>query len=873
MSTNPNAMPGPDPDFTTPAWRSAPKRSAWKPGDGPVPKRMRQKTGEYLSDFAESHFEHAQATESSSAAGQAATSNSEGDSNPGGAATTDPCPTVKSLSAFDVSCLCQRMIESPKEGFVIKALDQLKDGNVSREAVFTTRILSLLRTLQHHSNHVIRTKAKEVHTRLLTIPAPDGRLPMTEIHTGRSVMHKVQDQRSDSQRPISQPNAPSLIPSPAQQSLLSLASRVLPPSSPFSFSLLPSGSNPGKAFPLSNKIHADEEAAPPSRLVEQKLPDASQDQQKPTPATDNSALILSRSKPIFKIETCDDFLTWVRTFLDIDAANMEALRADLQMLYKSVQEFTHIADRQAQADYKRAIIMREKSDEIAALEKDIARTNFNYNRKPKIIRLQNLQLEVSGLEREIQEERAMVDILRDSFTKAVLVPLRTFTNLTNQDWQKILDMKQNRISDLRSELSALRNGDSFKQARDRQYHEVLAELQNAFDEEQECGTDCRAKLEKLEQDLAASRNKGVMLTDMLSLVKAELNSALVAHKLELAKEIASKAQLEKDIAAKMGEMSLQEGTFQTKYREKMKEKITALKQDKDTALHAQKQKYEAQIEAAQEKALRYAKADSKVSDLERQIKTLERERVDLIMTKATLEKQLQDLKSRGKQLQSFEDAYEQVKRELDDLQSTYNDVEVERDELKEQVDALQDKLKTSARDKLDAPDSRHMNGKAQRREDEHTRSVAAHWENQLKSRMAAVDKKMADLATYDAEIAELQLSAQAEASASTAPPPHPVVGPVQLLDVGVLGEHVADPYVDADVKAEHCTTSPAQQAAYPLTNASATAAPVPSDQPIRAGPFVAWPSATSRKERGVRLGRPENGEAAWQEVPIRRNVK
>ncbi|KAH9871451.1 hypothetical protein IAQ61_005630 [Plenodomus lingam] len=681
----------------------------------------------------------------------------------------------------------------------------------------------------------------------------------------------MQNKRSDNLLGrIVQTIPPSLFPSPAQPSLISLAGIAAPPISPFNFGSPPSSNNPGKAFtPVLPKSHKDEHTSY-SRLAGRQPPNTLVDQQKPTRTTNTSSTLM----PLFKIETFEDLLAWVRTFLDIDSAHMKSFHTELKEMYDIISAFESLTDLQAKARYECEAFMRTKDDEIKALEKDIARTSFSYSKKSKVIQLENLQSELSSLKRVTQEQDAKSDGIRDRFTKALLAPLKTFSRLNEMNWQTALNQKQNIIAVLQAEVGGLNGQASWLVTQNEKGREDLKT--EALTRKRMCGSECQSKLEKFQKDLRASREMEAVLTERLSTAITERDSAFAVHQHKLAEEAAQKTRLENELAAKASELSLQENTFQTKYREKMNEKLASLKQEQERAVQIQKQKYEAQIDIAHSRAPLYAEAESKLSVLERQIKQLVKEKVDLNMAKATLEKQLHDIKARGKQLQSFEDAYEQVKREFDELQSTYNDVEVERDELKQQLSALKNELKISTDARLDAPDSRRTNGNAQRPEDEHTRSVAVHWENQLKSKMRAVDKKTADLASCDEEIVKLQLSKCAEASSSKAllppsspSPPRPVSSG-QLLDVGVIETEAQGADTHAKLKDYRSFTT--QQTNYIPILPDATADPKSSDQLIRTGVSSALAPTSSKKEPGVCLGKPEIGEAACLEVLTRKIV-
>ncbi|KAI8932114.1 hypothetical protein NX059_010999 [Plenodomus lindquistii] len=466
-------------------------------------------------------------------------------------------------------------------------------------------------------------------------------------------------------------------------------------------------------------------------------------------------------------------ITWVRTFLDIDAVGLEPFCVELQSLHRLIREFETLILRQVKGEHKHAAAIQVKAGEIAATEIEVVETGGPFTSVSKITRRQNLQSEMPRIERELRQVQAATGALRDAFTRTVLTPLRTFSRMNEDKWQAKLDYLRSEIGKLREELQT-------QQANQRAHHGTIERLEVALD-------DRVSMTEEAERKITAIEVTAQQLQDNISAAEKKHNSDLVAHQLRLSEVTAIKTKLQTDLAAKMTELSLQETSLQTKYREKMNEKISALQTGKEKALLSQKQKYESQIKEAQTKTNQLAKAMSKNSELERRIMTMEKEKLDLEMAKVTLEKQLKDLRSRGKQMQSFEHAYEQIKQEFSELQSTHNDALYERDELHRRVEALKAAPKDSAPDTNFQPDSRHEVDKG-RREKEHTRSIVSHWENQLKSRMAVLDKKNADLAACNAEIDNLRSFRRAEASSSSSCGPHQRMTNTpageQLLDAG-----------------------------------------------------------------------------------------
>ncbi|KAF2848171.1 hypothetical protein T440DRAFT_520352 [Plenodomus tracheiphilus IPT5] len=834
MTTNTSPAPGLASASPTPTGHSAPKRNAQTPTDGPLAKRIRQATTASFSRRPRSRPVSARPS-IHDITSLDARSKSQDVPTPEKAAAKEAPRTVKIMDEHDVAYLCEVILKNRDTAIkhhhdvevanlsylaIVETIEQILASTLTQEAGDTTDILNLLLSLLNFTDDLVKTKAEAVFAKLLNQEIKMQQAA-SEFNSKCSTMFQSRGGQSNSKKPVAQPSVP---PSPAQQAFLSLANKASS-SLPFTFGSSPSSSEPRKVF-TPPRAHENEQSASPPAVPEPRSTTNPLDQEKSTPTKTISAGI---SFEFHTINTFEHLLAWVRTFLDVDAASMKPIHADLQILYESIQDFANLSDLQHQNMSHQATTIWDTGREIAALEDDIVKTNFSLTRKFKVTRLQNLQSEMAVFKQEMEERQAEADNRRDKFTKVVLVPLRTFARLSDLRLGSVVDRKQQEVNFLRYKVLELnkllletRNG--------------ISKAQKAKSEKAGCGSQCQLKREKLEQDFAAGRTTEASLTLALSTAQTDQDTIL------------------NDLYARINELSLQESTLLTKYRDKMNEKMALMRQTKDIAIQSLKQNYETQLSTAQAKANKYAKVDSQVSDLERQIKNHEKEISNLNMTKVTLEKPLSDLKSRGKQLQSFEYAYQQIKQDLDILQSAYNDLEVERDELKERITTLSARMKESSAAKRDAPDARHATSNNTKQSDEdHTRFVAAHWENRLRTRMFGVDKKTTDLASCDAEIEKFRVFAQVEVSSSHALPVRSVVGG-QLLDVGVTESDALDANVDKQAGERVVGSAPNDR--YTLAESSAVRVPV-----------------LSRKERGVRLGRPENGEAAWQEVPTYKNVK
>lgn len=122
--------------------------------------------------------------------------------------------------------------------------------------------------------------------------------------------------------------------------------------------------------------------------------------------------------------------------------------------------------------------------------------------------------------------------------------------------------------------------------------------------------------------------------------------------------------------------------IQSSQRDRLDHMLSDHKNDKKEALSAQKEQYTALIDDAEAKFRLYKDATARVEGLAKDSRKLKRDKADIVLAKAAMEKELRDLELQAKQWMTFEDAYKQVKAEFDQLEGDFNDVVAERDDLR-----------------------------------------------------------------------------------------------------------------------------------------------------------------------------------------------
>ncbi|EAT82330.2 hypothetical protein SNOG_09995 [Parastagonospora nodorum SN15] len=178
--------------------------------------------------------------------------------------------------------------------------------------------------------------------------------------------------------------------------------------------------------------------------------------------------------------------------------------------------------------------------------------------------------------------------------------------------------------------------------------------------------------------------------------------------------------------------------------------------DKKAALDELKAKYAKQIEDAEGKLRLHKQAMARNDELETTIRDLDRDKYNLGLAKAVVEKELDELKGQVATLKMYEDGYKQIEKERDDFESSYNDMKAERNDLLQAPRALPDT--TSSSDSV-ASGSKvlHSNAGILNSYDEDLGVMEAYWDRQKQFAELAVRETAAELGQMEAQIAEITL--------------------------------------------------------------------------------------------------------------------
>jgi chromosome segregation ATPase len=126
----------------------------------------------------------------------------------------------------------------------------------------------------------------------------------------------------------------------------------------------------------------------------------------------------------------------------------------------------------------------------------------------------------------------------------------------------------------------------------------------------------------------------------------------------------------------------------TRYRAELVKKLAKCALDKHTALRQLRDQYATRMADAETKSRLHKKVTAKIEELETTVRSLEREKSEMISAKATVENELEQLETQAKDLQGYQEAYSQIVHERDQLQGEYYDMVAERDEFRQAQGAL-----------------------------------------------------------------------------------------------------------------------------------------------------------------------------------------
>lgn len=196
-------------------------------------------------------------------------------------------------------------------------------------------------------------------------------------------------------------------------------------------------------------------------------------------------------------------------------------------------------------------------------------------------------------------------------------------------------------------------------------------------------------------------------------------------------------------------------------RIKQNKKLLNVNRGRVSAIRALKLKFQTEMDNVKSVSHQHKQATIRIQELEDKVAKLKEQNHDLSTAKATVEKELHDLKIKTKVLEGFESGYKQIKQLYYELQNDCNDLQAERDELKEKVRTLEEEEKES-RCQLQCASTQCTSSYSvpSRLKSEHLDLLKEQWENMLRLQITSAVKKQEDIMWHDNEIAKLHQVAQ-----------------------------------------------------------------------------------------------------------------
>jgi hypothetical protein len=176
--------------------------------------------------------------------------------------------------------------------------------------------------------------------------------------------------------------------------------------------------------------------------------------------------------------------------------------------------------------------------------------------------------------------------------------------------------------------------------------------------------------------------------------------------------------------------------------------------EQEVALSETKAKYTQQIAESDTKLRLHKRTMVQNEELQALIQSQEREKSNLILAKAAVEKGLQDLKNEIIELRSYKQGYKQIESERNDFERKYNDTNVELEGLRHAHTAQPD-ARTSQHSAVPAPSSMNSHTGVLKSYDEDLDLLEKYWNRQKHFAELAARLTAAELAGVEAQLTEL----------------------------------------------------------------------------------------------------------------------
>jgi hypothetical protein len=188
----------------------------------------------------------------------------------------------------------------------------------------------------------------------------------------------------------------------------------------------------------------------------------------------------------------------------------------------------------------------------------------------------------------------------------------------------------------------------------------------------------------------------------------------------------------------------------------------------DDAIHGLRKQYADRIEDAEAKFRQYKTPVALIEDLKDYVQDLEREKSASTLAEAAVEKEVQDLTSQAKAWQGYENGYTQINDQYIHLQAEHNDMIAERDDLLRKLEAFPDTLKDQDLTASAQPSTPMQTGTI-KSADRDIGMLENYWGTEKQFAEMKMRRTATDIATVDADIAEITRQLAALEKPGTSP--------------------------------------------------------------------------------------------------------
>ncbi|RAR03587.1 hypothetical protein DDE82_005077 [Stemphylium lycopersici] len=469
----------------------------------------------------------------------------------------------------------------------------------------------------------------------------------------------------------------------------------------FNFNIPPSATNPQPLFsgsfgqnkenPFIDPLSVGPKDPPPNPFVRSQASNNSPWPRTSSPGNPSPFKFgETKSEPM---ATREEFITWVKTFLDLDQPDMATVTFHLRSLWGSITSFSYSLRRTGQSIAEGRNSIRNMESEIAQIQ--TVQSTYHVLANPRRDLLTRCQDRLSLARESLREQEKIGRELREDLAKAVCLPLQKMASVgkaKQYDYEK-------RITEARSE--------------------ARFNLVEAVE-----------VIEKMRKELAVAQ-------DQISIIeseKAEAKSQVIAGYFEIRDLSVTIGNLHNDLESKNAKHVEEKKTLTDQYRARA-EIDAAAKSAQCAKAMAKVEELERQIEVLEREKMDITCAKA----------TVEKEREDFEAEVNKLKGYKDGYSQLVRELDELQGTYNDAVAERDDLMKQMQDAAASaKAPSRHELGAAQSPFA-----------SHHQSDNARATKSDHLDGLIDHWQHQFKIKMVAIGKAQADIASLEAEICEV----------------------------------------------------------------------------------------------------------------------